>query len=1060
MRLTGKRRCAVAGALALAAFAFVCMFSEPTETALEGFVVPAAQQGDDDELMSVIFRDASETGVKITSDTRQLAALLRAEDGDYQAKLEMLQVSDRGSRAHYIATKEALISKMANARRDCQKEFTVQLEQQDPTYMRSFAKLLAHSSTAKLKKTLQTDLSALKQTFHTAVRGQPKSRVKSLGRKFRKHFETIKKRSPYYQAVLELRRSSAWYPTFKSQVASHTAECTLKTKKRVASALTLLQTKSKWFVDYSSLILGSRWYRQYQTRSAKVHTTAALKTRAHHTAERVSQESLVATDPVATQPPSTAECLQEVQLLKGVLAKSLRHADAKYQSAYKALLASEKVSHEKYVETKNMLDGKAKHAPQDCKKHLAVSMETADHAYSAAYQKLLHKPGMLEAKKRLQSDMAALQKVLIKASHGKTGAALDEVKAEFHKKFDSLEQKSSYFTAVTKLREDSAWYPKYQAEMKSSVAKCVAKTQHDVDAAVGLLQKRSKWFTEYGNLIKNSEWYNKYGETLKARAAACNGKPHSKKASAAPTTPAEKPPTTRPIPPITPATSPTAEKDKIAAALKMAQHALAEAKTPEQEKVARAAAESALARAGVQDAKSAGTIAWANHRMDLAKKWATHLLQHQVNALDEVSAWSEGDRKQGVSIRKSTEGAIEAMIAVAQATKNAQMVAQERTDRDQSKLDAMAVPMRRTQEAAAAAEKSVQHAKGALAASMSTGTRIRAKHALDDARGALHDANTILHNEVARRDAVLANRLHSDGARLVGESELHYRARKTFHRGQRVLKVVDAALALARKNHYARKKAMLKREQQAVAEKATKLKAKEKSKKSEQRRKQRGIKTEEEYAAKLADEALEDGKAAGKYMGKAAQAGRIAASKLLEAAEVKASLYREQHAGPPSRGAINANVRMEAGAAVLASKASQMEDSAVLSRKNGDGQPLLLEKVWQPADAREERANAHQLIPSDRDIAHWRSERHMWKKYYKKLYQAKYVRDARSQTKVNRAVQRRMELEASQEDREDSVPSDLLVAAEPHVLATVTARAPQEEAEHQFKQKLGIILAV
>merc|ERR1711970_1333553 len=149
---------------------------------------------------------------------------------------------------------------------------------------------------------------------------------------------------------------------------------------------------------------------------------------------------------------------------------------------------------------------------------------------------------------------------------------------------------------------------------------------------------------------------------------------------------------------------------------------------------------------------------------------------------------------------------------------------------------------------------------------MSTRTRIQAKHALDDAKGALHDANDILQSEVGRRSAILANRLHSDGSRLVGESELHYRARKTFHRGQRTLKLVNSALMMARKNHYAHKKALMKREQKAVAEKAAKLAFKEKSKKSEQRRKQRGIKTKEEYAATLAGEALKDGEKAGTFM--------------------------------------------------------------------------------------------------------------------------------------------------------------------------------------------------
>lgn len=106
----------------------------------------------------MLFRDASETGSKITADTGEVAKSLRQKDGQYQAALEMLLVSDKGSRAQYLRTKEALITKMANARRDCRKQYTVKVEQRDPAYMRSFAQLLAHRSTATLKTKLRADL--------------------------------------------------------------------------------------------------------------------------------------------------------------------------------------------------------------------------------------------------------------------------------------------------------------------------------------------------------------------------------------------------------------------------------------------------------------------------------------------------------------------------------------------------------------------------------------------------------------------------------------------------------------------------------------------------------------------------------------------------------------------------------------------------------------------------------------------------------------------------------------------------------------------------------------
>merc|ERR1711998_709447 len=98
--------------------------------------------------------------------------------------------------------------------------------------------------------------------------------------------------------------------------------------------------------------------------------------------------------------------------------------------------------------------------------------------------------------------------------------------------------------------------------------------------------------------------------------------------------------------------------------------------------------------------------------------------------------------------------------------------------------------------------------------------------------------------------------------------------------------------------------------------------SKEKSKKSEERRKARGIATQEEYAAKLAEEALEAGRSAQVMMQKAAEAGSIAAAKIMEAAEVKASIYQEEH-GKSSDAALSAHVVREASAALLAAQATQ-----------------------------------------------------------------------------------------------------------------------------------------
>merc|ERR1711990_1120370 len=148
----------------------------------------------------------------------------------------------------------------------------------------------------------------------------------------------------------------------------------------------------------------------------------------------------------------------------------------------------------------------------------------------------------------------------------------------------------------------------------------------------------------------------------------------------------------------------------------------------------------------------------------------------------------------------------------------------------------------------------------------------------------------ILKMEVGKKNIITANRLQSTGGKMVGENELHYRARKTFHKANRVLKMVEAALGEARKNHYAHKEAVMKREQKVTMEKASKLSDKERSAKSEAKRKALGIKTKQEYAASLAKEALKYGKIAAADAKKAAKAGKLAAEKAKESAHVKKSL--------------------------------------------------------------------------------------------------------------------------------------------------------------------------
>merc|ERR1711924_495472 len=168
------------------------------------------------------------------------------------------------------------------------------------------------------------------------------------------------------------------------------------------------------------------------------------------------------------------------------------------------------------------------------------------------------------------------------------------------------------------------------------------------------------------------------------------------------------------------------------------------------------------------------------------------------------------------------------------------------------KLKSYDGPIKKARKASKYAGKMVENARAALAATLGTKARIAAKHALLRAQNAMHDANTILRMEMGKKSVITSNRLQSDGARLVGENELHYRCRKTFHRANRVLKLVNAAFDHARKNHYAHKEAVMKQTQKITMEKAAKLAHKERRMKSEARRKALGIKTKQEYAAYLA----------------------------------------------------------------------------------------------------------------------------------------------------------------------------------------------------------------
>merc|ERR1712216_523242 len=257
------------------------------------------------------------------------------------------------------------------------------------------------------------------------------------------------------------------------------------------------------------------------------------------------------------------------------------------------------------------------------------------------------------------------------------------------------------------------------------------------------------------------------------------------------------------------------------------------------------------------------------------------------------------------------------------ATKNKEMVAREEKLREEGKLKSYDGAIKNARAAAMYAGKSVEKARAALAATLGDKARIAAKHALLRAQDALHDANTILAMEVKKKNVITNNRLQSDGGKMVGENEIHFRARKTFHLANRVLKLVEAALKHARDNHYAHKEAEMKREQKTTMEKAAKIADKEREAKSEARRKKLGIKTKQEYAAYLAKEALKFGQEATDDAKKAAKAGKLAAEKAEESAHVKERLGVKNVTNTAT---VTEALQRENIAADLAAKAAKMED--------------------------------------------------------------------------------------------------------------------------------------
>jgi len=438
-------------------------------------------------------------------------------------------------------------------------------------------------------------------------------------------------------------------------------------------------------------------------------------------------------------------------------------------------------------------------------------------------------------------------------------------------------------------------------------------------------------------------------------------------------------------------------RSRIHKALKVAAKSMGKAHGKKQKLAAKAAVKAALADAGVADADNAGTIAWANRNLDAAKKWSDHALKRDAKALGKVAAWKVGDRKQGIKMRRKCERAVQSMIAVASATKNKEMVAREDKLRQEGKLKSYDGPIKKARKASKYAGKMVENARAALAATLGTKARIAAKHALLRAQNAMHDANTILRMEMSKKNVITGNRLQSDGARLVGENELHYRCRKTFHRANRVLKLVNAALNHARKNHYAHKEAVMKQTQKITMEKAAKLAHKERRMKSEARRKALGIKTKQEYAAYLAKQALKYGELARDDARKAAKAGKLAAQKALESANVKADLSGAKGKKASTKTVTEA-LQRENIAADLAAKAAKMEDAIVTGGHiPKEVQQLVMDsngkiKGTALTAARTAAAQASVDLESNEDFHNFVNHKKTWKKHYKKIFKQKMAK--------------------------------------------------------------------
>merc|ERR1719311_920871 len=180
---------------------------------------------------------------------------------------------------------------------------------------------------------------------------------------------------------------------------------------------------------------------------------------------------------------------------------------------------------------------------------------------------------------------------------------------------------------------------------------------------------------------------------------------------------------------------------------------------------------------------------------------------------------------------------------------------------------------------------------------------------------------------------------------------MHYKARKTFHRASRTLKMVNHALDKARANHYAFEAALRKKNEKMAQEKGAKLAHKERKKKRELERKKLGIKTEGAFASYLSKQALKHGLLAKMSV----KEGMIAKKKALEAEEIEEELGNT--AGVKQTAQLRQSLDHERTAADLAAKAAAMEDAVA----NGGGIPGSVKKMLTAVETEANKSQTQML---------------------------------------------------------------------------------------------------